>query len=435
MNIQKQVLPKSQLELTIEVSLEELKPYLKQAVNELSEKNKIEGFRPGKAPYEIVKQRLGDMAILQQATNSIIGKTFYQAIEQEGVEIVNQPQIDIIKMAPDNPFVYKATVALLPKVELCDYKNLKVKPIEEIQIKDEEVEKVIQDLRKMRAKEVLVEREAKDGDKVEVDFETFVDQVPIAGGKAEKYALVIGDKQMIPGFEDQLIGLKKDQPKEFELTFPKDYHNDKIAGKQAKFKVKMLAVYQRELPEVNEDFAKGMGLKSTDDLKSHLRNNLKMEKQNKAKQKQDLEIVNQIIEKSKFDDLPDSLVNAEVEKMMAELKDNVMQQGLNFEDYLNHLKKKESDLKLDFTPDAIKRVKTGLAIRQIAVQENLSASEEEIHAEADRTLQTYQVNPMYAEQLQQIEKNIKSEASHRYFANVIVNRKVMELLRKTMVGQ
>jgi trigger factor len=176
-----------------------------------------------------------------------------------------------------------------------------------------------------------------------------------------------------------------------------------------------------------------LGLQKKEDLNNQIKHNLEHEKQHKAQQDQDLEIINTIIEKTKFEDIPDTLINSETRKMLEELKDNVARQGLKFEDYLNHLKKKESDLLLDFTPDAIKRVKTALAIRQIATNENISASHDEIHEEMDKTLKSYQMNPAFADQLKQIEENIHSEASHRYFSNVVTNRKVMEMLRKIMV--
>lgn len=433
MKIESQNLPKSQLEITFELSVEELKPFLQKAAQEITEQKPLEGFRPGKAPYEIVKQRLGESAILQHATNAIIGDTFYKYLDEQGLDIVDQPKIDIVKIAPDNPFVYKATVSLLPKVELTEYKNLSVKPQEEIKVEDKEVEKVIEDLRKMRASEKVVDRAAKKGDKVELNFETFIDGVALAGGKAEKYPLVLGDGQMIPGFEEQVEGMKKDDEKEFELEFPKKYHNEKIAGKKAKFKIKLLSVFERQMPELNDDLAKNMGLKTLDDLKSQIKNNLQQEKQQKAQDKKDLEMVNLILEKSKFEDLPDSLINQELQKMLEELKDNIAKQGLKFEDYLNHLKKKEADLKIDFTPDAIKRIKTSIAIRQIAVNENFSADEKDIDAEIEKTIASYKMNPMYAQNMEQLEKNIKSEGARRYFGNVIVNRKVMDFLRKTII--
>jgi trigger factor len=433
MKIEREDRPKSQVVLTIELSAEELTPYLEVAARELSEQKSIPGFRSGHVPYPILVQRFGDQAILQHAVSAIVGKSFYEAAEKENLDFIDQPSIDIQKVAAGNPFVYKATLAVLPKVEVADFRELSVKPLPKIEVKQEEIDKVINDLRKMRAKEVLVERAAKIGDRVEVDFETVVDGVAIPGGKAEKYPLVLGDGQMIPGFEDNAVGLKAGEEKEFELSFPKDYHSENLKGKKAKFKVKMLAVYQIDLPELNEEFTKGLGLKTVEDLTTHISRNLEMEKQAAAEQKQDVAIVNLLIDKSKFGDLPDVLVNNEAHKMVHELEDNVERQGLKFADYLNHLKKKESDLLLDFAPDAVKRVKTALVIRQLALNEKISASEEEIHAEIDKTLNSYRLNPQYASELVEIEKNIESESSHRYFANLLTNRKVLALLKTTMV--
>jgi trigger factor len=425
-------LPKSQLELTFELEFNELKKFLEDAASEMTTEKPLTGFRPGKAPYDIVKQRLGETAILQKASNPIITKTYFDYIEAQGLETVDQPNIEVVKMAADNPFIFKATISLLPKIELVDFRTLSVKKIPGIKIEDAAVEKVITDLRKMRVKEALVDREVKTGDKVELNFETFIDTVAIPGGKAEKYPLVVGDKQMIEGFEENLIGMKKDQEKEFELSFPKKYHNEKIAGKKASFKVKVLSVFERQLPELNEEFAKGMGLPSVEKLRDQIKHNLEHEKEHEAEHKQDMEILTLIIEKSKFEDLPDVLINDETHKMLHELEDNLAQQGMNFKDYLNHVKKTEAEMRLDFTADAIKRVKTALAIRQIANNEKLTASEEEIDKEADLTLKSYKLNPAYAGDMARIEDSIKSPSGRRYLANVITNQKVIKMLRKEL---
>lgn len=433
MKLTKQVLPKNIIELNIEVEADELQPFLQQAAQEISQNKPIEGFRPGKASFDIVKQRFGEMAILQQATNTLIADFYYKAIEQENLQTVDQPEIDIVKMAPGNPFIFKAKVALLPEVELLNYNQIKLKAVKSIEIKPEEIEKVINDIRRMRATDKKVDRPAKMGDKVELNFETFVDAVAIAGGKAEKYQLLLGDKQMIPGFEEALVGLQAEDKKEFELNFPKDYHNKNIAGKKAKFKVEILNISEVILPELNEDFIKALGAKSKEELEKQIKSNLEHEKLHKDMDAKDLELLNTLIEKTKFGEIPDVLVNSETHKMMEELKDNVARQGLEFTEYLNHLKKKETDLLLDFTPDALKRVKTSLIIRAVAEKEKIDTNDKEIEFERQRTLQSYQFNPAMAEQLKQIEANIKSEAATRYFANVIVNRKTMEFLRQAMI--
>ena len=234
---------------------------------------------------------------------------------------------------------------------------------------------------------------------------------------------------MIPGFEDNIIGLKKNEVKEFELEFPKKYHEEKLQGKKALFKIKINSVYKIELPEVNDEFAKGFGLKNLDDLKKHLESNIKHEKEMKENQRFELELVEQLIEKSKFEELPDSLVDDETHKMIHELEDNVIRQGMKFDDYLSNIKKTEADLRLDFAIDAIKRVKTGLAIRALAEKENVTAEEKEINDEIERALATYKFHPQYEGKLAELEQNMRSENGQRYFSNLIRNRKAMEFLK------
>lgn len=435
MKIDKKILPKSQIEITIELSPEELQPFLAAATEEMSKTKQIKGFRPGKAPYEIVVQNVGEMTIYQDAANDVIAKTYYDLLEQEKLDTAEQPKVEIIKLAPNNPFIFKATVSLLPKVELCDYTKIKVKAIPEIKIEDADVTKVLEDLRKMRAKEVLVDRPAQKDDKVELDFNTYLDNVPIEGGQAQKHWVIIGENHMIPGFEDALIGLKKDDEKEFELEFPKNYHEKRLACQKATFKVKIHAVYQIELPELNEDFASAMGMKDFENMKKNIAENLKRERENRETQKQELEIIEKLIEKCKFEELPECLITDETHKMMHELEDNVANQGMKLEDYLTHLKKTEAELRLDFVPDAIKRVKTALAIRAIAQQEKIEVTHDEIHAELDKILASYKLNPAYAGEVERIEQNLHSQETHHYISNIILNRKTLAKIKEAVIKE
>lgn len=430
MKITKNSLPKNQLEITVELSNEEMKPYLENAAKEVSKSKNIPGFRPGLAPYDVVVRTVGEMSLYQTAANDAIAATYYDAVEKENLEPVEQPEIKITKLAPGNPFVYTATIALLPGVTICEYSKIKVKPTEESTVEPKEIEKVLADLQRIRQKEVLTDKKAEKGDKVEVDFETLVDNVAIEGGQAKKHSILIGEGNMIPGFEDNLIGLKKDEEKSFELTFPKEYHAKELAGKKANFKVKILGVYKIELPELNDEFASGLGLKTLDSLKKNIGDNLKHEKELKAKQAHELEIMEKLNEKCEFGELPDVLINREAHKMVHELEDNLTRQGLNFDDYLKHLKKTESELMLDFTPDAIKRVKSALVIRQIAKQENISVDDKDVEDEVERTLAGYKMHPSYAEQINDLEKNLRSEEAKHYFKNLLTNRKTMEFLKK-----
>ena len=435
MKITKKSLPKAQLELLVELTSDELKSFVESAVLQISKNRNIPGFRPGKAPFDIVVKEVGEMTIYQTAANEAIDATLIKIIDDEKIDLVGQPKIEVQKLAPNNPFIFKTTFDLAPKIELCEYDKIKVKSMAEIKVENSEVEKVIADLRSMRAKEILKEENApaESGDKVDLDFETFIDRVAIDGGQAKGHSLVIGKGQMIPGFEDNIIGLKKNETKEFELEFPKKYHDEKLQGKKALFKIKINNVYKIELPEVNDEFAKGFGLKNLEDLKKHLESNIKREKEMKEEQRFELELVEQLIEKSNFEELPDSLIEDEIHKMIHELEDNVARQGMKFEDYLSNIKKTEADLRLDFAADAIKRVKTGLAIRALAEKEALIADEKEIKDEIERSLASYKFHPQYEGKLTELEQNMRSENGKRYFSNIIRNRKAMALLKEKIV--
>jgi trigger factor len=194
-------------------------------------------------------------------------------------------------------------------------------------------------------------------------------------------------------------------------------------------------IYKIEPPEVNNEFAKGFGLKNLDDLKKHLESNIKREKEMKENERYELELIEQLIDKSKFEELPDSLVEDEIHKMIHELEDNVVRQGMKFEDYLSNIKKTEADLHLDFSADAIKRVKTGLAIRALAEKEKITSEEKEIDEETERSLASYKFHPQYEGKLAELEQNMRSENGKRYFSNLIRNRKAMEFLKSKVGGK
>jgi trigger factor len=338
---------------------------------------------------------------------------------------LGSPNIDFIKLAPDNDFTYKAVVALIPKIKLCDWKKIKITENEVI-IDDKQIEKTLQELQSARAQEVLEDKEIAQGDKVEIDFDVFRDNVSIEGGEQKKYPLIIGSEHFIPGFEENLIGLKTNGKKEFELSFPKEYHNKNLAGKPAKFKVKVLAVYKRTLPELNDEFASSLGQESFDKLKEQIKHNLEHESHHKEEEKVEIELLDKIIDKSEFDDMPDSLLSAESAKMVQELEQNIAKQGIKFEDYLLHLNKTPEQLTLDFVPQAIKRVKGALVSRQVYFDEKIDIPEAEIDQEIEQAKKMYQNNP-------ELIKNLDTPQYREYVKNMVGNRKVMDLLKTTCV--
>lgn len=426
MKVELKKLERGQVELTIELTVEEYQPFVEKAAKEISKNITIQGFRPGKADFEAVKKKVGEPEIWSQAFEPAVHKTFVQALDEQKLITVGNPQVDIVKLEPGNPVSYKAIVSLLPGSEITDYAKLEVAK-KEIKIKDAEINKVIEDIRKNRATETLVEREAKDGDKVEIDFETFLDKVPIDHGAEKKFPLVIGEKTFIPGFEEQLVGMKKGEVKKFPLEFPKNYHQKNLAGRKAEFSVTLNAVYELKLPELNDEFAKTLGnFKTIAELRDQVKSNLTVEEENRENRRIEEEILDKIIEKSKFDDIPDVLVDSETKKMVEELEHNLSHQGIKFEDYLTHLGKTKADLLVDFVPQAIKRVKSALIIREVAQREKIKATDDEVENEIMKTLEAYGGNP-------DVEKQLTAQAYRDYLKNTIASRKVVEHLKSAMV--
>lgn len=433
MNIQKTQPKPSEIELTIEVNQEEYQPFLEKAAARLSQTSKIEGFRPGKAPYDIVKQRFGEMAIYQEALDGIISYFYFQALKQENLDTVSQPKIELEKLAPGNPITFKAAVALMPTLKLPfgsaqdkkDYKTIRLKK-NVIEVKDQEIDKVIGDIRRMQATESLQDKSAEQGDRVEIDFEVSLNKVIIEGGQGKKYPLVIGDGTMIPGFEEQLIGLKAGEEKIFQLQFPESYQQQFVAGKLADFKTKMLAVFKRELPEVTDDWAKTVGAENVEDLRAKIRKNLEDEKQFHEEQRVETEMLNKIVEQTEFSEIPEVLVHNEAHRMVHEFEESIEQQGIKFEEYLKNIKKEEKDLEADFKPKALERVKTSLVVKEIADKENISATEDELKMETEKILAQVKGN-------REAEDNIKSDGYQQYVKTVVRNRKVIALLKSLII--
>lgn len=414
-------LPKGQVELTIEVTPEELKPYLEEAARRISIKSPISGFRPGKTPYEAVKQNIGEIKIYQEALNQVVQRTFVKALEEKKIEIISTPQIEILKMAPQNPLVYKARVDLLPQIKIGDYKTIKTKP-RKVKVEPTEVEKVLNNLQKSQAKEKLVDRESQKGDKMEIDFEMFLDKILLKEAQTKNQSVILGEGHFIPGFEDNIIGLKKGETKEFPLKFPSNSPQKNLADKKVDFKVLVKSVYQIDLPDFNDEFAKTVSkFNSFEELKKQILKKLEEETQRKENQRLELAILEEIMARSEFEELPNSLIEAEKEKMIAELKQTIESQDLKFQDYLSHLKKSEEDFKKEFDPQAQKRLKTALTTRKIAELENIQVSEEEVNKETTKIMKYYPEN-------EEIKKQIKTPGYRRFLNNVLVNRKVFDYL-------
>lgn len=420
MKTTKKNLPKAEVELTVEVQPEELKPYLSQAAIKISQQVNIPGFRKGHIPYDILKKNVGEATIYEEAFYTVVNKTLPEVVEQEKIDFVGQPKVDVEKVAPGNPLIYKVILALMPTITLGNYKELKSKR-KKVVVDEEKVKKTFVDLKKMRAQEKLVTRAAKLGDKAEVNFNIKLAGVGIEGGQAIKYPLVLGEKKFIPGFEEQIIGLKKDDQKKFKMSFPKDYFDKKTAGRECDFEVKVEAVYEVAMPELNDDFASSFNFKNWQEMDKQIRDNIKKEIEQKEKERLELSILEEIIEKSNFSEFPELLITSELGKMMEELKHNVEDSGGKIDDYLKHIKKTEEDLKKELQPQALKRIKTALVSREIAKQEKIEVSEQEIKKEIEKYAKAYEKYPDMAKQFQ-------STQYQRYLGNILANQKTFERL-------
>jgi trigger factor len=366
------------------------------------------------------------MSILQEALEKIVEKAYFEAISKEKIEVVGMPEIKVEKAAPGNDVVFKATVATLPNVKIADLEKIEIKK-DVKEVTDKEIEETLENLTKMQAKEIIKNDKAVGDDKVVIDMDLFVDNIPIEGGQAKDYQVSLAEKDHhIPGFNDNLIGLKKDDEKEFELDFPENYHSKNLAGKKGKFKIKVKEVYKRELAKIDDAFAKALGQESLAKLKELLKENLSKEKEQKAGQSAEIEMFDLLIEKSSFDEIPEVLVNNERNRMFYELQTDLEKNGISIEQYMKDIKKDEKELQNHFTEKATKRAKASLLSRQIALQNKIEIDEKDLQKEIKLMEETYKTNPEYLE-------NLKKPEVKESIKNMLINKKVVEFLKDKII--
>lgn len=420
-HVTKKDLPQGLVELEITVPKEDLVEFLRKAALRISQTINIKGFRKGRAPYAVVKQQVGEEGILEEASKEIISQTFYDAVVQEKLETVAQPEIEIKKIAPNNDLIYTAKVALLPNVTLGDMTKVVIEKGTD-DVTDNDVAKVIEELRKKRATEKEVLRPAKMGDRVILDFHVSQANVPIEGGQSNDHTVDLGAGMMIPGFEEQVVGLSAGQDRNFTLNFPSEYHEKTLAGKPADFKIKLKKVNEMQTPELTDDFAKSVGkFQDLQELKDQVKKNMQEERAQKTRERQELDAMKQMVALTTFSDIPEILVVAEVDEMIQELKSNASRRGMQFEDYLKNLKKTEEDLRKEFREQALQRVKASLIARAVTKKENLSVTDEELESEVAKVLEAYKA---YSD----LQKQFDNDHYRGYTRNMILYRKVFTVL-------
>jgi trigger factor len=422
-------LPKSQIELEINVFWKDWEKYLDVTAQEASREIKISGFRPGKAPRNLVEQKVGKGVILNGAARRAVEKSYVDKIAKEKLEVIGSPKVELLEIKEGQDLKYKAVVSVMPEIEIKDKYRKGIKKINEEfsqkknEIDEKDLKLELDKLAASRVKLITVRREAKKNDSVDIDFEVLVGGVSIENGKSKNHPMVIGRGVFIPGFEEQIIGMKEGEEKEFELAFPENYHQKNLAGKKATFKVKVNIVQERQIPETNDEFAKSLGkFENLESLKKNIREGLEEEMTHKRKEEKRSKQLEEIIGNSEVD-LPEILIEEEIKRMTAEFEQQISMMGMNLDQYLSKIKKDRKELEENWKGEARKRVISALALKKIVKLEKLEVSAKEAEEEMNKTLQ-------YCKNVKDMKKNIDLERLYNYSKGVLENEKVFEYLEK-----
>lgn len=413
------------MEIIVTVACDEMNGYFEQAAANLSQNIKISGFRPGKASVDTVEKKVGSQELFNEAAGVAIRRTLPKVLTENKIDSLGVPDIKILKIAKGNDFEYKAEMAVLPKVSLPDYKKIAsgVKK-QKVEVGDKEISDALMFLRKSRASFVQVDRRAAKGDRVNIDFSTFDAQgVKIKNGEQKNQPLTIGDNLFIGDFENNLIGLKPGDFKEFQVKFPENYYDKEMGGKIINFNVKVNVVEEIILPEEKDDFAKSLGkFDGLESLKKNIKEGLVLEKELREQEKWATEVLRKIAEKSEMD-IPEILIDSEAERIIDNLKANIAQAGLNFDDYLGHIKKTIDDLKKDNRQTAENSVKINLVLKNIGDKEKIEVSGKEIEERLNKELLRHYKS------IDEASKKIDLPRLKDYYYGIIRNEKIVQLLK------
>ncbi|WP_430612361.1 trigger factor [Enterococcus sp. DIV0876] len=377
--------------LTFTIAQAEIQKGLTTAFNKVKGSLNVPGFRKGKVSRQVFNRMYGEEALYEDALNAVLPEAYEAAVKEAGIDPVSQPKIDVVSMEKGEDWTIKAEVTVKPEVKLGDYKDLTVEK-QDREVTDEDVDARIKREQESQAELVIKEDEAaENGDTVVIDFEGFLGEETFEGGKGENYSLELGSNSFIPGFEEQLVGTKAGESKDVTVTFPEDYQAEDLAGKEAVFKVTVHEVKAKELPELDDEFAKDIddSVESLAELKEKYRTELTETKEKAAEDAKDEAAIRQAVENAEILELPHSMVHDEVHRSMDEFLNNMQQQGISPEMYYQLTGSTEADLHTQFEGEAETRVKTNLVIEAIAKAEGLEATDEDIENEIKELSEAY----------------------------------------------
>lgn len=390
MKVTKETLKNSQIKLKIELEPHELEEYKQKAVKLLSEQVKIPGFRPGTANYDVVKLHLGEPAILRQMIDLALPQTYSKAVTDEKIPVVSRPEVNILS---ENPLVYEATVAILPEVKVKNYKDIKVE-IKTEEVGEKDVDNVLDNLKKHYATYAPIDRPAKKGDRVEIDFNGKDSSgVSLEGTQSKNHPVVIGENSLLPDFEKNLEGMKVGETKTFTMTFPKDYHAEHFRNKDVTFETTINRAEEPQHPEINDEFVERVTgeKKSVPDLKKEIHANLKTQRANEERMKQEDKLLEELLERTEVD-IPQQLIDEEIEYILEDLNADLKEKGVTMEQYMKATKKTQEDMVKEYQKEAEKRIKIRLALQFLFTEEKIEAGEQDIDAEIAELVTQYPEN-------------------------------------------
>ena len=406
--------------LTFEIDVDTINKGIDEAFVETRKKITVPGFRKGRVPRQIFNQMYGEESLYQDALNKVLPDAYNEAVKETNIQPVDQPKIDIKSMEKGQPWVLTAEVDVMPEVKLGEYKGMEV-PAQDTTVTDADVDDALETKRQQQAELVLKEdKPAEKGDTVVIDYKGSVDGEEFDGGSAENYSLELGSGSFIPGFEDQLIGHNADEDVDVNVTFPEDYHAKNLAGKDALFKVKIHEIKEKQLPELDDDFAKDVDedVDTLAELKDKTKKELQENKDNQAKAAIEDAAINAAVENAEIQDIPQSMLDEDTNRQMQQYLAGMQQQGISPQMYFQITGTKEDDLKKQFAADAAQRVKTNLVLEAIVDDADLSATEDEIKDEISDLAKQYGMK----------EDQVKNALSEDMLTHDIKIRKAVDLV-------
>lgn len=401
MSVQVENLEKNMAKLTIEVSAEELEKAIQGAYLKQKSKINMPGFRKGKAPRAMVEKMYGVGIFYEDAANALIPEAYSKAVDESGLDIVSQPSIDVVQLESGKPFVFTAEVAVKPEVTLGEYKGLEV-PKAELEVSEEDIAAELKKEQEANSRIVDVDdRAVENGDTVKLDFEGFVDGEAFAGGKGDDYPLVIGSNSFIPGFEEQLIGAKIGELVEVNVTFPEEYQAEELAGKPAVFKCKVNKIEMKELPELDDDFAKDVSEFDTlEEYKADIKENLTKKKAEDAKRAKEDAAVEKAVENAQME-IPEPMLENQVNQMIDDFARRMQSQGLSMEQYVQITGSTPDMMREQMKPQAMQRIQSRLVLEKIAEAENIQIADERLDEEIAKMAEMYK---MEADKLKELDR-------------------------------